>query len=115
MSSDHFGSNSDPSIYGSKFSPYKDQTSFDKIYHKKGPSARTREGEILAHDALVYGVVGIFTFGLLLGPWAIVKALKAKRCRVNATPGFIAGILAIGANISILSYLGFLFSTVWLS
>lgn len=113
MSSDRFGSNSDPSIYGSKFSPYKDQTSFDKIYHKKGTSPKTQEGERLAQDALVYGVVGIFTFGLLFGPWAIAKAIKAKKCRVNATPGFIAGILAIGANISILSYLVFLIVTVW--
>lgn len=113
MSLESYGSNSDPSIYGSKFSPYKDQTSFDKIYHKKGPSPKTQEGERLAQEALIYGVVGIFTFGLLLGPWAIVKAVKAKRCRVNATPGFIAGILAIIANLSILSYLAFLIDIVW--
>lgn len=112
MSSGNYGSGSNPAIYGSKYSPYADQTSFDKIYHKQGPSPLLLEGEKLAHEAVIYGVVGIFTFGILFGPWAIMKAAKAKKCRVNATAGLITGIIAILVNLSVLSYLGFLVSVV---
>jgi hypothetical protein len=32
-----------------------------------------------AGQALKYAIIGIFCFGMILGPVAIVKALKAKR------------------------------------
>lgn len=99
---------SDP--YGSKYSPYQNQTPYDQIYKKTTKEDRSKEAEKLAREALSYGVVGIFTLGLLFGPWAIVKAVKARKMRGNSTAGFITGILAIIVNISIISYVAFLFT-----
>lgn len=107
MSSNSPGS---PSPYGSKYSPYQDQTSYDKIYKKAAPVSRTQEGERLAREAWEYGLVGIFTLGLLFGPWAIYKAYKATRLRVSAIVGFIMGSMAIMANLAVIYYIVFLFS-----
>lgn len=96
--------------YGSRYSPYQDQTNYEKIYKKTTAESRIQEGEKLAREAWEYGLVGIFTVGLLFGPWAIMKAVKAKKKRVNAAAGFVTGILAIISNICILSYIAFLFS-----
>ncbi len=42
------------------------------------PEDQTREC-VEAGQALKYAIIGIFCFGMILGPVAIVKALKAKR------------------------------------
>ncbi len=55
-----------------------------------------------AKDALTYALIGIFCFGVILGPVAISKAVKAKKL-INANPrlggsgmataGMVIGIL----------------------
>ncbi len=57
-----------------------------------------------AKEALTYGIIGLFCFGVILGPIAISKALKARKMmeanpRLSgggmATAGLILGILAL--------------------
>ena len=57
-----------------------------------------------ANEALTYGIVGMFCFGIVLGPVAISKALKAKKMismnprlagSGKATAGLVLGILAL--------------------
>lgn len=112
MSYETSASSGSTNTYGSKYSPYQDQTDYEKIYKKTTAESRIQEGEKLAREAWEYGVVGIFTVGILFGPWAIMKSLKAKKKRVNATAGFVTGIIAIIVNVCILGYVGFLFSVV---
>jgi hypothetical protein len=103
-------STSSNSPYGSKYSPYQNQNPYDKIYKKSTKEDRIQEAEKMAREAWEYGIVGIFTVGLLFGPWAIIKAIKARKMRANATAGFVTGALAIIANICVLGYVAFLFS-----
>lgn len=57
-----------------------------------------------AKDALIYSIVGIFCFGIILEPFAISKALKAKKMigmnprltgSGKATAALIIGIVAL--------------------
>jgi hypothetical protein len=57
-----------------------------------------------ATEALTYGIIGLFCFGIVLGPVAISKALKAKKMMAmnprlagsgKATAGLILGIIAL--------------------
>ncbi len=57
-----------------------------------------------AGEALTYSIVGLFCFGIILGPIAISKALKAKKMMAlnprltgsgKATAGLIIGIIAL--------------------
>jgi len=57
-----------------------------------------------AGEALTYSIVGLFCFGIVLGPVAISKALKAKKMMAlnprltgsgKATAGLIIGIIAL--------------------
>lgn len=96
--------------YGSKYSPYQNQTPYDKIYKKTTKESRIQEAEALARESWEYGVVGIFTIGVIFGPWAIIKAIRATRLGAGAAAGFITGAVAIIANIAIISYIVFLFS-----
>ena len=110
MSYDTSGTQHNPDTYGSKYSPYQNQNPYDKIYSKTTKESHLQEAEKLAREAWEYGIVGIFTFGVLFGPWAIIKAMKATKMRANATAGFVTGGIAIIANIAVLSYIAFLIS-----
>lgn len=65
-----------------------------------------------AKDALTYSLVGIFCFGFILGPIAIVKGLKALKI-IKSAPGYpgkgraIAGIV-IGVLETLLYVIGFI-------
>ena len=57
-----------------------------------------------ATEALTYGIIGLFCFGIVLGPVAISKALKARKMIAmnprlagsgKATAGLILGTLAL--------------------
>ncbi len=57
----------------------------------------------LAGESLKYGIIGLFCFGIILGPMAISKGLKAKKLIAKdpnldgegkATAGVILGIIA---------------------
>ncbi len=57
-----------------------------------------------ATEALTYGIIGLFCFGIVLGPVAISKALKAKKMIAmnpqlagsgKATAGLVLGIIAL--------------------
>lgn len=49
------------------------------------------EGRSKATTALVCGIIGLFIFGLILGPIAIVMASKAQALGVKATGGKVLG------------------------
>jgi hypothetical protein len=63
-----------------------------------------------ASNALTYAIVGIFCFGIILGPIAIVKALKAKKI-LETNPqltgsGKATAALIIGIVVVILCVIG---------
>lgn len=58
-----------------------------------------------ARTSLICGIIGIFIFGLVLGPIAIWQAGKAEALGVRATPGKVTGWIAF-----VLSALWFVFS-----
>ncbi len=52
-----------------------------------GPQVQIDPGECaLARQALIYSIVGLFCFGIVLGPLAISKAKSAKMI-IAGTPG----------------------------
>ncbi len=55
------------------------------------PSARSIEGERAAQLSLIFGIVGFFVAGLILGPLAIWQAKKAESFGVPATAGKVLG------------------------
>jgi uncharacterized protein DUF4190 len=78
-----------------------------KVMAMQGQPALVEEATIPckeANEALTYGIVGMFCFGIVLGPVAISKALKAKKMismnprlagSGKATAGLVLGILAL--------------------
>jgi uncharacterized Tic20 family protein len=62
------------------------------------------EGEKAARTSLILGIIGLFVFGIILGPLAIVKAKKAERLGVKATAGMVLGWIA-----AILSVIGIIY------
>ena len=65
------------------------------------------EGQSASTTSLVLGIIGLFTFGIILGPLAIYFAAKAERNGVSATPGKV-----IGWIVTILHGLGILIGIV---
>jgi hypothetical protein len=63
------------------------------------------EGAKLAKQSWIYALVGIFIFGIILGPVALVKANKAKALGADATTGFVLGIICTAV-----SYIWFFYS-----
>lgn len=55
------------------------------------PAYQTMEGEKAAQLSLIFGLVGFFVAGIILGPLAIWQARKAERLGVPATAGKILG------------------------
>jgi len=63
-----------------------------------------------AQDALTMAIVGIFCFGIILGPMAISKAVKAQQM-INANPnltgsGKATAAIVLGIIVTLLSVLG---------
>lgn len=54
-------------------------------------ASRTAEGESKAKLSLILGIVGLFVFGIILGPIAIIQAGKAEALGVSATAGKVLG------------------------
>lgn len=52
------------------------------------------DGQSKAKTALICGIIGIFFFGIILGPIAIVQAKKAEAMGVKATGGKVLGWIA---------------------
>ncbi|GAA2031653.1 hypothetical protein GCM10009720_09850 [Yaniella flava] len=65
------------------------------------------EGQSASTTSLVLGIIGLFTFGIILGPLAIYFAVKAERNGVSATPGKV-----IGWIVTILHGLGILIGII---
>jgi hypothetical protein len=65
-----------------------------------------------ASEALISAIIGIFCFGIIFGPFAIYKGIKAINI-INEEPGYegkgkaIAGII-IGSIVTLLNFLGLL-------
>ncbi len=72
------------------------------------PSYERMEGEKAAQLSLIFGLVGFFVAGIILGPLAIWQARKAERLGVPATAGKILGwIITILYGLAVLAALLF--------
>lgn len=60
-------------------------------YQQQGYSPTRIEGEQLAQQSMIFGIISIFVLGVILGPIAIVKANKAEKLNVSATAGKVTG------------------------
>ena len=49
------------------------------------------EGAKAKHEALLFGIVGIFFLGIVCGPLALMRAKKARSLGVKATTGTVLG------------------------
>lgn len=58
--------------------------------------SRTAEGESRAKTSLILGVIGLFVFGIVLGPIAIAQASKAESLGASATGGKVLGWIDTG-------------------
>jgi uncharacterized Tic20 family protein len=54
-------------------------------------SGSSADGQSKAKVALICGIIGLFVFGLILGPIAIVQANKAEALGAKATGGKVLG------------------------
>jgi len=54
-------------------------------------AVQSPEGQSKAKIALVLGIIGLFLFGIILGPIAIVQANKAESLGAKATAGKVLG------------------------
>ena len=54
-------------------------------------SVQSTKGQSHASTSLVCGIIGLFLFGLVLGPIAIAQAGKAEALGVKATGGKVLG------------------------
>ncbi|WBL19062.1 DUF4190 domain-containing protein [Citricoccus sp. NR2] len=73
-----------------------------------GQYGNPQEGQSAATTSLVLGIIGLFAFGIILGPLAIFFAGKAERNGVPATAGKVIGwivtiLWALGVVFIILS------------
>jgi uncharacterized Tic20 family protein len=60
-------------------------------YSNAAPSEARIQGEKHAQNSLVFGIVGLFVLGVVLGPLALVQAKKAEELHVSATAGKVLG------------------------
>lgn len=44
-----------------------------------------------ATNSLIFGILGLFVLGVVMGPLAIIQARKAEALGANATPGKVLG------------------------
>jgi uncharacterized Tic20 family protein len=63
-------------------------------YNNQIQSMKHLEGAKHAQTSVILGVVGIFFFGLIFGPLAIMQANKAEALFVAATGGKVLGWIA---------------------
>jgi hypothetical protein len=49
------------------------------------------EGQSKAKTSLICGIIGLFIFGIVLGPIAIIQANKAEALGTKATAGKVLG------------------------
>lgn len=54
-------------------------------------AAPSAEGQSKAKTALICGIIGLFIFGIVLGPIAIAQANKAESLGTKATAGKVLG------------------------
>ncbi len=73
------------SPYGQSYQPGSFQGGIYQDPH------RTLEGEKAAQLSLIFGLVGLFVAGIILGPLAIWQANKAEKLGVPATAGKVLG------------------------
>lgn len=80
-----------------------------KVMVVKGPPPVEEGNEVCesANKALMYSIIGIFCFGIILGPLAIVKAVEARK-EMQANPR-LAGLAK--ANVGLL--LGITVLVLW--
>jgi hypothetical protein len=53
-----------------------------------------REGELVALSAVRLGFIGLFVFGMVLGPWALARVWQAESYGVRTTLGEMLGWIA---------------------
>ncbi|MEE6282157.1 hypothetical protein [Georgenia sunbinii] len=83
----------------SQFPQDQPQYSGPPVYH--GPPAHTTYStesmvaEKTAQLSLIFGIIGLFFFGLVFGPLAIWQASKAEKMNKPATAGKVLGWIAL--------------------
>jgi|SRR5690625_564582 len=78
-------------------SPYQTPPAAHAGYSPYGQSTTyaSPEAQQASQTALVLGIIGLFVFGIILGPLAIMKANEAQRGGVDATAGKVVGWIAL--------------------
>jgi uncharacterized Tic20 family protein len=66
--------------------------------------AQPGDGEKAARTSLILGIVGLFVFGIVLGPLAILQSRKAERQGHKATAGMVLGWIATILSIVAIVY-----------
>lgn len=55
----------------------------------------TLQGQHLANQSTIFGILGLFLLGIVFGPLAIVKAKQAERLGVSSTIGKVLGWISV--------------------
>lgn len=53
-----------------------------------------QQGALAAHSAVRLGFIGLFVFGVVLGPWALARVWRAETYGVRTNLGELLGWLA---------------------
>lgn len=81
---------------------------FSAAYPRGGiPTVQADDGSAEMKNAWTYGIVGIFCFGVILGPLGLVAAIKAKK---KGHPQAVGGIV-LCSLVTVLAVLGLLVMT----
>lgn len=71
-----------------------DQPSDDGLWQELEPDWQHYEGEQAALSAVRLGFIGLFVFGVVLGPWALAKVWRAEGFGVRTNLGEMLGWVA---------------------
>jgi len=92
--------------YQGGYAAYQPAQPYQGGYAAYQSSYQVLEGEKAAQLALIFGIVGFFAAGIVLGPLAIWQSTKAERLGARATAGKILGWIVTVINV--LAVLGFI-------
>lgn len=66
----------------------------DGLWHELEEDWRLYEGEQVALSAVRLGFIGLFLFGVVLGPWALARVWQAEGLGVRTNLGEVLGWVA---------------------
>ncbi|MBG0738717.1 hypothetical protein IV500_04700 [Paeniglutamicibacter antarcticus] len=82
-----------------------------------GCSPEYAEGKKAQQNSLLFGILGLFFFGFIFGPLAIITAKKAERMGCPSNAGKVLGwiacaICALGVLLSLIMVIGLVASSI---